>query len=141
MKLEAIANFLISFPETTEEQPFRPEVDVYKVAGKIFAIFSPENTPPSISLKCEPMLALELREEYAAVTPGYHLNKTHWNTVTLDGTVPDHELKQMITHSYEQVVSGLPKTQRERMLELNSTPNLKVGGGRNDHIIEHWGDC
>ena len=118
VELEAIADFLMKFPETTEEQPFRPDVDVYKVAGKIFAIFSPENTPPSISLKCEPTLALELREEYAAVTPGYHLNKTHWNTVSLDGTVPDHELRKMIAHSYEQVVSAASKDAARKMSEL-----------------------
>jgi predicted DNA-binding protein (MmcQ/YjbR family) len=105
----------MKFPETTEEQPFGPDVDVYKVAGKMFAISSPEKTPPAISLKCEPALALELREEYPAVTPGYHLNKDHWNTVDLDGSVPDRELKKMISHSYEQVVSGLPRAQRETL--------------------------
>jgi predicted DNA-binding protein (MmcQ/YjbR family) len=81
----------------------------------MFAILSPDETPPSVSLKCDPVLALELREEYSAVTPGYHLNKTHWNTVALDGTVPDHELKQMISHSYERVVSGLPKAVRTQI--------------------------
>jgi predicted DNA-binding protein (MmcQ/YjbR family) len=121
LKLEAIANLLMKFPETTEEQPFRPEVDVYKVAGKIFAIFSPENSPPSISLKCEPTLALELRDEYSAVTPGYHLNKLHWNTVVLDGSVPDTELKNMIAHSYERVVSGLSKSTRERLSRAKTT--------------------
>ncbi len=116
MKPRGVAAFLATFPETTEEQPFRPSVDVYKVAGKMFAILSPEETPPSVSLKCDPVLALELRAEYPAVTAGYHLNKTHWNTVALDGTVPDNELKQMITHSYERVVATMPKAQRERLL-------------------------
>jgi predicted DNA-binding protein (MmcQ/YjbR family) len=115
LKPEAIAEFLMKFPETTEEQPFGPAVDVYKVAGKIFAIFSPENSPPSISLKCEPSLALEYREEYSAVTPGYHLNKLHWNTVALDNSVPDAELKKMIAHSFEQVIAGLSKSLRERL--------------------------
>jgi predicted DNA-binding protein (MmcQ/YjbR family) len=115
VKPRGVAAFLIKFPETTEEQPFGPNVDVYKVAGKVFAILSPDETPPSVSLKCDPTLALELREEYPAVTPGYHLNKTHWNTVALDGTVPDHELKKMISHSYERVVESLPKVQRERI--------------------------
>jgi predicted DNA-binding protein (MmcQ/YjbR family) len=115
MKPRGIAAFLTKFPETTEEQPFGPNVDVYKVAGKMFAILSPEDTPPSVSLKCDPTLALELREEFPAVTPGYHLNKTHWNTVALDGTVPDHELKKMISHSYERVVDTLSKAHRERI--------------------------
>lgn len=117
MKPESIATFMLKFPETTEEQPFGPSVDVYKVVGKMFAILSPEEFPPRVSLKCEPSLALELREEYPAVTPGYHLNKTHWNTIELDGSVPDRELKKMISHSYEQVVAGLPKMWRRNLCE------------------------
>ncbi len=109
---------MLTFPETTEEQPFRPSVDVYKVAGKMFAILSPEENPPRISLKCDPLLALELRAEYDAVIPGYHLNKTHWNTVLLDGSVRDFEIKEMINHSYLEVVGGLPKAKRERILNI-----------------------
>jgi len=108
----------MTFPETSEEQPFGPGVDVYKVAGKIFAILSAEEEPPALSLKCEPVLAIELREEFGSVIPGYHLNKVHWNTVILDGTVPDREIKNMIAHSYQQVVKGLPKTQRERISSI-----------------------
>jgi predicted DNA-binding protein (MmcQ/YjbR family) len=120
VKTEALATYLLSFPEASEEQPFGPEVDVYKVAGKMFAILSPEDDPPAISLKCDPLIAVELREEYDAVAPGYHLNKTHWNTVTLDGSVPDRELKNMIQHSFEQVVAGLPKAQRDRLARLDA---------------------
>jgi predicted DNA-binding protein (MmcQ/YjbR family) len=119
MKNEAIATHLMSYPEASEDQPFRPEVDVYKVAGKIFAILSPEDDPPTISLKCDPIVAQELRHEYDAVTPGYHLNKDHWNTVTLNGSVPDRELKKMISHSYEQVVAGLPKTLRDKIARVD----------------------
>jgi len=119
MKVEKIAAFMLAFPESTEEQPFGPDVDVYKVAGKMFAILSPDETPPALSLKCEPMLALELREEFEAVIPGYHLNKTHWNTVILDGSVSDKEIKAMITHSFEQVVSGMTKTVRQRLTSSN----------------------
>jgi predicted DNA-binding protein (MmcQ/YjbR family) len=115
VKSEAIATYLLSFPEAVEDQPFGPHVDVYKVAGKMFAILSPEDDPPAISLKCDPLIAVELREEYDAITPGYHLNKTHWNTVTLNGSVPDRELKKMISHSYKEVVTGLPKTLREKI--------------------------
>jgi predicted DNA-binding protein (MmcQ/YjbR family) len=115
MNTEALATYLMRYPETIEDQPFGPDVDVYKVAGKMFAIVSPDSEPPAISLKCDPVIALELRAEYEAVTPGYHLNKTHWNTVTLDGDVPDSELKKMITHSFEQVVEGLAKPLRERI--------------------------
>ena len=119
MKPATIAAFAMKFPETSEEQPFGPDNDVYKVAGKMFAILSPDATPPAISLKCDPVIALELREEFPAVTPGYHLNKSHWNTVLLDGTVPDKEIKKMIIHSYEQVVVGLPKTLRVTISNMN----------------------
>ncbi len=118
MKPEKVAAYLLRFPQTTEEQPFGPEVDVYKVGGKMFAILGPDDSPPRVSLKCDPLLAQELRSEFAAVTPGYHLNKTHWNTVVLDDSVPDIELKKMISHSYEQVVSGLPKALRVRLSSL-----------------------
>jgi predicted DNA-binding protein (MmcQ/YjbR family) len=119
MKPATIAAFALKFPETSEDQPFGPDVDVYKVAGKIFAILSPEATPPALSLKCDPVIALELREEFGAVTPGYHLNKSHWNTVLLDESVPDKEIRKMIVHSYAQVVEGLPKALRVRLSSMD----------------------
>src|SRR5919204_4004517 len=82
---------------TTEGNPFGPEVLVFKVAGKIFAILGDD----SVSLKCDPVLAEALRDAYAAVTPGYHLNKRHWNTVLLDGSVPDDALLDWIQDSYD----------------------------------------
>ncbi len=117
MRPEEIAVFLSAFRDASEEQPFGPSVDVYKVAGKMFAIFSPEGPHPSLSLKCEPSWAAELRARYTAVVPGYHLNKLHWNTIVLDGTVPDRQLRLMITHSYDRVVSGLPKSVRVRLTD------------------------
>jgi predicted DNA-binding protein (MmcQ/YjbR family) len=119
MEPEKVAAFALKFPESSEDQPFGPDVDVYKVAGKIFVILSPEATPPALSLKCDPVIALELREEFGAVRPGYHLNKSHWNTVLLDDSVPDDEIKKMIIHSYEQVVEGLPKTLRVRLSQAD----------------------
>jgi predicted DNA-binding protein (MmcQ/YjbR family) len=116
---EAIATYLMKYPETSEEQPFGPNVDVYKVAGKIFAIVSPEAELPAISLKCDPVIAFALRQEFDAVTPGYHLNKDHWNTVVLNGSVPEKELKKMIAHSYGEVVAGLPKAIRERISRVD----------------------
>ncbi|HEY1825254.1 MAG TPA: MmcQ/YjbR family DNA-binding protein [Acidimicrobiales bacterium] len=115
MRTNTLASFLLRFPEVTEEWPFGPDVDVYKVDGKIFAILAPDDEPPQISLKCDPLLALELRNEYSAVSAGYHLNKDHWNTVRLDDTVPDGDLKQMIAHSYECVVRGMAKKARDRI--------------------------
>src|ERR1700677_241635 len=105
MSLEEISEFASEFAGVVEEQPFGPSVDVLKVGGKIFAILSPESSPEAISLKCDPELAMELRLHFAAVIPGYHLNKRHWNTVHLDGTIPDDDVMQMVTHSYDQVAA------------------------------------
>jgi predicted DNA-binding protein (MmcQ/YjbR family) len=116
MDAESLANLALSLAEVREEQPFGPDVDVYKVAGKIFVILAPTNAPPTVALKCDPELALELRAEHAAVTPGYHLNKKHWNTVQLDGSVPRSDLEDMVRHSYDRVVRTLPKATRDRLL-------------------------
>ena len=112
---ERLAAYLLAFPETTQESPFGPGVDVYKVAGKMFALIGGDPETPSISLKCEPARALALRARFAAVTAGYHLNKTHWNTVRLDGTVPEDELLAMVEHSYDRVVAGLSRAVRTRI--------------------------
>lgn len=93
----------------TEEHPFGPSTLVIKVAGKLFAIIDEDADPPTISLKCDPAWAPVLRETYTAVVPGYHLNKRHWNTVTVDGTVPDDEIRDWIDESHDLVVDGLPR--------------------------------
>jgi predicted DNA-binding protein (MmcQ/YjbR family) len=80
-------------------------VAVFKVGGKMFALITLDQTPGSISLKCDPNLAIGLRHRYAAITAGYHLNKQHWNTVTLDGSVPDDEIRELIEQSYDLVVA------------------------------------
>jgi predicted DNA-binding protein (MmcQ/YjbR family) len=116
VSLEAISEFASEFAGVVEEQPFGPDVDVLKVGGKIFAILSPESSPEAISLKCDPDLAIDLRHQYSTVIPGYHLNKRHWNTVHLDGSIPDDVILRMVTHSYEQVVAGLPKSVRETLI-------------------------
>jgi predicted DNA-binding protein (MmcQ/YjbR family) len=115
-----LAQFALGLPEVTEEQPFGPGADVYKVTGKIFAIISPERIPPAVALKCDPLMAIALREEYEAVIPGYHLNKKHWNTVILDGTIPDVEIEDMVLHSYERVIAGLPRVVRHRLESARS---------------------
>jgi predicted DNA-binding protein (MmcQ/YjbR family) len=112
--LDELCATLLSFPESIEDQPFGPGALVYKVRGKMFALVAPEN-PPSVSLKCNPVLATMLRDTYPAVTPGYHLNKQHWNTVKVDGSVPETELLEWITHSYDLVVKGLPKRDRQEL--------------------------
>jgi predicted DNA-binding protein (MmcQ/YjbR family) len=98
-----------------EDRPFGPEHSVFKVAGKMFALSSLGRTPLEVSLKCEPELALQLRGGYEAIRPGYHLNKRHWNTVTLGADVPDQLVREMVEDSYDLVVSGLPKRTREQL--------------------------
>ncbi|WP_314172337.1 MmcQ/YjbR family DNA-binding protein [Streptomyces winkii] len=102
---------------TSEERPFprNPGLSVFKVGGKIFAFCPLDERPLRISLKCEPELAVQLRQAHAAITPGYHLNKRHWNTVvTDDGSLPERMVRDLIEDSYDLVVAGLPR--RERLL-------------------------
>jgi predicted DNA-binding protein (MmcQ/YjbR family) len=103
-------------PGSAEDYPFGDEVAVFKVAGRMFALVPLGPPPGSVSLKCDPDLAAGLRARYAAITPGYHLNKRHWNTVTLDGSVPDDELLDLIDHSYELVVARLPRAERDKLM-------------------------
>jgi predicted DNA-binding protein (MmcQ/YjbR family) len=98
--------------QATEGFPFGPTVAVFKVGGKMFAIVGLEGTPGSVSLKCDPGYAVALREQYPAVTAGYHLDKRHWNTVELDGSVPDDVLSEWIQDSYDLVNATLPRSKR-----------------------------
>ncbi|MDA3627320.1 MmcQ/YjbR family DNA-binding protein [Saccharopolyspora sp. WRP15-2] len=98
-----------------EEFPFDEYNSVFKVGGKIFAISRLDVEPLRVSLKCEPELAVQLRLSYPAITGGYHLYKRHWNTVLLDGSVPDGLVRDMIEDSYDLVVAGLPKREREKL--------------------------
>ncbi len=114
-ELEALRAYLLGKVGTTEEQPFGPEALVFKVVGKMFALVAWQATPMSISLKCDPHLAEMLRTTYAAVQPGYHLNKRHWNTVMLDNTIPAEEITELIDASYALVVKGLTQADRARL--------------------------
>jgi predicted DNA-binding protein (MmcQ/YjbR family) len=98
-----------------EEFPFDDANSVFKVAGKIFAISRLAGTPLRVSLKCDPDVAIHLRMSHPAITAGYHLNKRHWNTVVLDGSVRDELVLDMIEDSYDLVVAGLPKREREKL--------------------------
>ena len=95
-----------------EDFPFGAETSVFKVAGKIFALGALDRTPLEVSVKCEPEIAVDLRRDHAAIRPGYHLSKRHWNTITLDGSLPDRLVRDLIEDSYDLVVSGLPKRVR-----------------------------
>jgi predicted DNA-binding protein (MmcQ/YjbR family) len=112
---EELKAVCLSFAGAREEFPFDEANSVFKVAGKIFALSRLNGVPLRISLKCDPSLAIQLRTSYASITGGYHLNKRHWNTVVLDGSVPDQLLRDMIEDSYDLVVAGLPLAQRERL--------------------------
>ena len=109
---EAARAYLLARPEAWEDFPFGPNVYVYKIGRKMFATLSYANGVAQMNLKCDPDEALALRDIFAAVRPGYHMNKAHWNTVTLDGSIPAGELERMMDRSYALVVRGLPKSER-----------------------------
>jgi len=111
---DAIAHILAK-PGCEETTPFGPEVLVYKVGGKMFALTVPDDFPARLNLKCDPERAVTLREEFEAVIPGYHMNKRHWNTVILDASLPPALVLELIDHSYELVVASLPKSVRSRL--------------------------
>jgi predicted DNA-binding protein (MmcQ/YjbR family) len=110
----------LSFTGAEETFPFGPQTSVFKVEGKMFALSHLRGRPLTVSLKCDPALAEELREAHPAVAPGYHLNKQHWNTVTLDGSLADAVIRDMVEDSYDLIVSALPKRRR---LALGWSPN------------------
>ncbi len=108
MDLEAFRQYCLSLPAVTEDFPFDENVLVFKVVGKIF-VLTDVNTFESINLKCDPELAIELRERYASVLPGYHMNKKHWNTVLMDGSISNKLMMEWTKHSYDLVVASLSK--------------------------------
>lgn len=110
---DVIARFL-SKPGAEETTPFGPDVLVYKVGGKMFSLADPSEFPARINLKCDPDRSIELREEYSGIIPGYHMNKRHWNTLVLDGSVPSTLVAELIDHSYELVAASLPKSRGKR---------------------------
>lgn len=114
MNIEEFRDYCIAKPGVTEEFPFGPDTLVFKVMGKVFALTDVEEFN-GINLKCDPEKAVELREKYEAVQPGYHMNKKHWNTVSVHSNVPDKLLREWIDHSYELVVKSLPKKDREQL--------------------------
>lgn len=105
----------LSFPGAEETFPFRPNTSVFKVAGKMFALSQLGADDLRISLKCDPALAEQLRAAHAEVTAGYHLDKRHWNTVIIDGSLPEHMIRDMIEDSYDLVVSALPQRRRRAL--------------------------
>jgi predicted DNA-binding protein (MmcQ/YjbR family) len=114
MDIETFRLYCLAKPGASEHLPFDDRTLVFKVGGKIFALCDVEEFD-GVNLKCDPERAVELREQYDAVMPGYHMNKTHWNTVKVDGDVNGRMLQELIDHSYELIVSSLPKREREKL--------------------------
>jgi len=112
--IESYRSYCLSHKGVTEEFPFGESVLVYKVMGKMFALAGVEHFE-SVNLKVDPEKGVELRERYAAVQPGYHMNKKHWITVLIDGSIPDRLLRQWIDHSYDLVASGLTKNEKRAL--------------------------
>jgi predicted DNA-binding protein (MmcQ/YjbR family) len=109
MDLAQFREYCLSKACATETTPFGPNVLVLKIGGRIFALAALDEVPTRVNLKCDPDLALELRDRYDQVTPGYHMNKKHWNTIEIEGGIPEAELRKMIDHSYDLVARSLPK--------------------------------
>ena len=115
MDIETLRDYCLSKPAVEECMPFGDETLVFKVAGKIF-LLAPLSASLSMNVKCDPELAIELREKHPEVKPGYHMNKKMWNTVDLTGTLSDKQIIGFIDHSYQQVVAGLPKKIQQEIL-------------------------
>ena len=112
---DEVLELCLALPGALEDYPFGDDAAVFKVGGKMFALVALAGEPGSVNLKCDPDLAIELRERHEAVRPGYHMNKRHWNTVDLDQSVDDEDIREMIEHSYELVVAALPRRERDRL--------------------------
>ncbi|MGW3952749.1 MmcQ/YjbR family DNA-binding protein [Streptomyces sp. NPDC004752] len=111
-----LRDFCLSFNASVEDFPFNPETSVFKVLGKLFALTSLGATPLTVNLKCDPEDAVRLRGEHPGlIVPGRHMNKRHWNTVTVDGALPDRLVRELIEDSYDLVVAGLPRAERLRL--------------------------
>ena len=118
MNIEEYRDFCLTKPGTTEETPFGPETLVFKVMGKMYALTGMDRFE-YINLKCDPEYAIELREQFdGSIRPGYHMNKKQWNSVDTDGSVPDEKIYHLINHSYDLVVSKLPKKLKEELSKL-----------------------
>lgn len=115
MNYDTLCAYLEGKPGARRDMPFGADVLVFKVLHKMFALVAWQDEPLTIALKADPIDAIILRRQYQAVRPGYHLNKKHWNTVTLDGSIPEDELRRMIDDSYTLVVQGMTRAEQEKL--------------------------
>jgi predicted DNA-binding protein (MmcQ/YjbR family) len=130
MDLAQFREYCLSKARATEGTPFGPDVLVFKVGGKMFALATIDEVPIRVNLKCDPDLGLELRDRYEQVTQGYHMNKKHWNTVEIEDGIPDAELRKMIDHSYDLVASSLPKSTAKPAARSRRNSNAARHGRR-----------
>ena len=128
MDYDELCRYLESKRGARRDMPFGPDALVYKVLNKMFALVAWQADPLTISLKADPIDAVILRKQYRAITPGYHMNKKHWNTVTLDGSVPDDELEKMIDESYALVVQGMSRANQVKVSEMEYRKNDEKTG-------------
>lgn len=117
MNIEELRNYCLSKPATEETLPFDEDTLVFKVLGKMFALISISH-PDTVNLKCDPEYAAELREKYEAIRPGYHMSKKHWNTVELNSGLGKKLICDLIDHSYDQVVAGMPKKLQNEVFKV-----------------------
>ncbi|MFE6621451.1 MmcQ/YjbR family DNA-binding protein [Streptomyces sp. NPDC008086] len=116
MSPEELRGLCLSFNAAVEDFPFNPDISVFKVLGKMFALSWMDARPLTVNLKCDPEDAVRLRDEHPGlIIPGYHMNKRHWNTVTVDGELPDRLVRELVEDSYDLVVAGLPRADRLRL--------------------------
>lgn len=118
MNIETLQQYCLSKKGVTETLPFGPDNLVYKVGGKMFLLASLDTVPLRFNVKCDPEVAIQLRETYSCVLPGYHMNKKHWNTIQVDGTASDQLLQQWVDASYELVLQSLPQKTKQEILRL-----------------------
>ncbi|MCO7226703.1 MmcQ/YjbR family DNA-binding protein [Pleionea sp. CnH1-48] len=119
MNYKASQAYLLSKPEAIEDYPFGEDVAVFKIKNKMFATLAYHESIAQMNLKCEPQEALMLRDVFEAVIPGYHMNKKHWNTIILNGSIPESEIKRMIDRSYSLVVNGLKKSEKDALVLIH----------------------
>ncbi len=114
MDLDVLRDYCLTLPGSFEDTPFGPDTLVFKVGGKMFALIGLDNVDLSVNLKCDPDRAVELRDRYSEIIPGFHMNKSHWNTVSCIGSLSDQFIKDLVQDSYHLVFNSLTKKQREQ---------------------------
>ncbi len=115
MTFQEFKQYCLTKPGVYEDYPFDFTTMVMRLGSRMFALTDVKENPLRITLKCEPLFAQNLREQYSAIIPGYHLNKQHWNTLNLDGTLPNKLIRELIDHSYQQVFNSLTKAQKKEI--------------------------